>query len=85
MISNDLPVISGAEDIAIKEGTEFDLMSGIKAEDTEDGDLTSKVEVNGSVDINKPGEYELVYTVVDKDGNKTEVKRIVKVNPKLVE
>ena len=85
VISNDLPVISGADDITIKEGTEFDLMSGIKAKDTEDGDLTSKVEVNGSVDINKPGEYELVYTVVDKDGNKTEVKRIVKVNPKLVE
>ncbi len=56
MISNDLPVISGADDIAIKEGTEFDLMSGIKAKDTEDGDLTSKVEVNGSVDINKPEE-----------------------------
>ncbi|MCS4570015.1 DUF5011 domain-containing protein [Clostridium perfringens] len=31
--------------------------------------------MNGSVDINKPGEYELVYTVVDKDGNKTEVKK----------
>ncbi len=30
VISNDLPVISGADDITIKEGTEFDLMSGIK-------------------------------------------------------
>ncbi|HAT4368153.1 TPA: DUF5011 domain-containing protein [Clostridium perfringens] len=85
VLSNDLPVISGADNITIKEGTEFDAMSGIKANDTEDGDLTSKVEVKGSVDANKPGEYELVYTVVDKDGNKTEVKRIVKVNPKLVE
>ncbi|EPB8164328.1 TPA: DUF5011 domain-containing protein, partial [Clostridium perfringens] len=85
VVSNDSPVISGVENLVLKEGTAFDPMTGVTAKDTEDGDLTSKVEVKGSVDANKPGEYELVYTVVDKDGNKTEVKRIVKVNPKLVE
>ena len=83
--SNDKPVISGANNISIIEGTKFDPMKGITATDTEDGNITKYIKVTGTVDINKPGKYELTYTVTDKDGNTTTVKRIVIVNMKWVD
>ncbi|WP_415336262.1 immunoglobulin-like domain-containing protein, partial [Clostridium perfringens] len=85
VVSNDKPVISGADNISITEGTAFDPMAGVTATDTEDGNITNKVKVEGIVDSNKPGKYELTYTVTDTDGNTTIVKRVVTVNPKIVE
>ncbi|CEK36548.1 Ig-like domain-containing protein,Leucine Rich Repeat (LRR)-containing protein,putative S-layer protein,Internalin-A precursor,Protein prenyltransferase, alpha subunit,Leucine Rich repeats (2 copies) [[Clostridium] sordellii] len=81
--SNNKPVISGAENISIIEGTKFDTMEGVTATDTEDGNITNKVKVTGTVDTNRPGKYELTYTVRDTDGNTTTVKRVVIVNPKM--
>ena len=83
--SNDKPVISGADNVSIKEGTSFNPMAGVTATDTEDGNITKDIKVTGTVDTDKPGKYELTYTVTDKDGNTTTVKRIVTVNPKMVE
>ncbi|SCI95797.1 Internalin-A precursor [uncultured Clostridium sp.] len=83
--SNDKPVISGANNISIIEGTKFDPMKGVTATDTEDGNITKDIKITGKVDINKPGKYELTYTVTDKDGNTTTVKRIVIVNMKWVD
>ncbi|MFR3072326.1 MAG: immunoglobulin-like domain-containing protein, partial [Paeniclostridium sp.] len=80
--SNDKPVISGANNISIIEGTKFDPMKGVTATDTEDGNISKDIKVTGTVDTNKPGKYELTYTVTDKDGNTTTVKRIVIVNQK---
>ncbi|MDM0612557.1 DUF5011 domain-containing protein, partial [Clostridium perfringens] len=85
VLSNDAPVISGTDNISIKEGDAFDPMAGVTATDTEDGNVTDKIKVEGSVDVNKPGKYELTYTVTDSDGNTTTVKRVVTVNPKMVE
>ncbi|WWU63313.1 DUF5011 domain-containing protein [Clostridium baratii] len=85
VISNDKPVISGADNVSITEGTKFDPMAGVTATDTEDGNITKEVKVTGTVDTNKPGKYELTYTVTDKDGNTTIVKRVITVNPKMVE
>ncbi|EPZ62088.1 actinobacterial surface-anchored domain protein [[Clostridium] sordellii ATCC 9714] len=85
VISNDKPVISGADNISIKEGTPFNPMAGVTATDTEDGNITKDIKVTGIVDTDKPGKYELTYTVTDKDGNTTTVKRTVIVNPKIVE
>ena len=82
--SNDKPTISGVDNVSIKEGTTFSLMDGVTATDTEDGNITKDIKVTGTVDINKPGKYELTYTVTDTDGNTTTVKRIVTVNPKIV-
>ena len=82
--SNDKPVISGADNVSIKEGTEFNPMKGVTATDTEDGNITKDIKVSGKVDIDKPGKYELTYTVTDKDGNTTTVKRVVTVKPKMV-
>jgi Leucine-rich repeat (LRR) protein len=83
--SNDNPVISGADDISIIEGESFNPLKGVRAIDTEDGNLTKYIKVIGSVDKNKPGRYELIYTVTDSDGNTTTVKRTVIVNPKSLE
>lgn len=80
--SNDKPVISGADDTSIKEGTSFDSMEGVTAIDTEDGNITKHIKVTGSVDTNKPGTYELTYTVTDKNGNSTTTKRTITVSPK---
>ncbi|WP_346046667.1 DUF5011 domain-containing protein, partial [Paraclostridium tenue] len=75
-------VISGANNISIIEGTKFDPMKGVTATDTEDGNITKDIKVTGIVDTKKPGKYELTYTVTDKYGNTTTVKRIVIVNQK---
>ncbi len=77
--SNDKPVINGADNVSIKEGTAFDPMAGVTATDTEDGNITKYIKVTGNVNINKSGKYELIYTVTDSDGNTTNVKRVVTV------
>ena len=80
--SNDKPVISGADDTSIKEGTSFDSMEGVTAIDTEDGNITKHIKVTGNVNTNKTGTYELTYKVTDKDRNTTTVKRTIIVTPK---
>lgn len=80
--SNDKPLIIGADDTSIKEGTLFDPMDGVAAIDTEDGNITKHIKVGGYVNTNKPGTYELTYKVNDKDGNTDTVKRTIIVNPK---
>ncbi|EUJ52486.1 DUF5011 domain-containing protein [Listeria fleischmannii] len=69
--SNDKPVISGAVNKSIKAGTSFDPKAGVTATDTEDGNLTSAIQVSGTVNTNVPGSYPITYTVKDSDGNTT--------------
>lgn len=56
---------------------------GYKATDNLDGDVTKKVKAEDNIDITKLGEYKVTYTVKDKSGNKTIVKRKVTVDKKL--
>ncbi|PFF88546.1 S-layer protein [Bacillus cereus] len=63
-------------------GDQFDPMSGVSATDKEDGDLTSKVTVDGKVDTTKPGTYVLTYTVKDSKGHKVTAKQTVTVKEK---
>ena len=79
IISNDMPIIEGLEDISIRVGNKFNPLDGITASDNQGGDLTSKIEVIGSVDTDLIGVYELVYKVSDSDGNTIEVRRKVTV------
>lgn len=72
--AGELPVIEGAESKTIDEGSEFNPLEGISATDVEDGDITGEIQVDGKVDTAVPGEYELVYSVIDSDGNKAEIK-----------
>ena len=53
--------------------------SGYTATDSEDGDLTSQVQVPGSIDVNLAGSYLFTYTVTDSDGLTTTVTRLVRV------
>ena len=50
---------------------------GYKANDNCDGDLTEKVKVEGNVDTNTVGTYELKYTVQDSSHNVIEAKRTI--------
>ena len=43
-------------------------MAGVTATDKEEGDLTSKIKVEGNVDTNKVGAYSVKYTVEDSKG-----------------
>lgn len=75
--TNHIPVIRNVYTARVKEGSNFNEMQGISAYDTEDGDLTSKIEVSGNVDTNTNGQYELNYHVEDSQGNVRDVKRKV--------
>ncbi|QPR53952.1 immunoglobulin-like domain-containing protein [Aeromonas allosaccharophila] len=78
-IDNGKPVFSGVSDTRIKQGTAFDPMAGVTANDKEDGDLTGQIQVEGSVDSQRIGLYPLTYKVSDRDNNVTEQVRSVEV------
>lgn len=78
--TNYIPVIKGVYTTRVQEGEKFDTLKGITAYDVEDGDITSKIEIDGEVDVNKNGKYMLNYKVEDSQGNKREVRRYVLVH-----
>ena len=73
------PVIEGIEDVEIHVGESIDLKEGVKATDDIEGDITSRLIINGQVDNQTPGVYEIMYTVSDKDGNTTQQMRTITV------
>ena len=76
----EAPVITlnGYENVTIYKGNVYE-EEGYTATDNCDGDITSLIEISGSVDNTKVGVYEITYTVKDKSGNTTSVKRKVSV------
>ena len=68
----------GGETITVSAGQPF-LDPGFTAFDNADGDMTNLVQVAGSVDIYRPGDYTLTYTVTDSFGNTTAAERTVTV------
>ena len=82
---NEVPSIS-ANDKTITVGDMFDAKKDVTAKDTEDGDLTDKIEVvKNDVDTTKPGTYEVVYKVTDSKGASKKKTVYVTVNPKMEE
>ncbi|UKS55696.1 immunoglobulin-like domain-containing protein [Exiguobacterium acetylicum] len=77
VIDKILPVFSGIKDIQINFGQEFNPLTGISASDNSDGDITSTIQVSGSVDVNKAGTYSLTYSVTDQSGNIVSTTRTV--------
>ena len=55
-----MPKIEGLDHITIKVGEKFEPLSGVKAFDKEDGDITKDIKITGNVDVNKEGKYELI-------------------------
>lgn len=64
------PVISGAEYVAVEVGKGLDLLQGVTAVDTCGNDITSKINTDGTVNVNKEGKYVVSYYVTD-DMNRT--------------
>ncbi len=77
------PIIEGAVDKEVTEGDTIDLKQGITAKDVVDGDL--QIVIEGEVDTNKVGEYEIEVKATDKNNNITEVMYKVRVNAKTEE
>ena len=73
------PVFRGIEDITIKQYSMFFALMDVVAIDDLEGDVTERIEVSGTVNIEVKGVYELVYSVSDKAGNIAKVTRKVTV------
>ena len=75
------PVFHGVEDITIEKGSAFIPLEGVTVTDEEDGNINlSAVSVDAhEVNVNVEGQYSVIYTVYDSDGNKTTAVRIVTV------
>ena len=80
-VINTPPVLTG-NDIEINQGDEIDLSSLVTAYDEEDKDITSRIMIEGTVDTNTPGVYNITYKV--KDSSNVEVTKIIKVTVKEV-
>lgn len=70
--------LGGNSEMSIYVGSSYS-EPGYNATDNCDGDITSKVVVNGSVNRDVIGTYELVYTVTDNGGNEASVTRKIHV------
>jgi hypothetical protein len=77
-----LPTISlvGDEVVTIKEGDSY-TESGAIANDSEDGNLTNKIVIIGSVNTKVAGTYVIKYLVEDRDSNIASITRTVIVEP----
>ncbi len=76
---NQAPELTVPFTITLRVGDTFDPMRNVKAVDKEDGDLTSKIKVDGEVDTSKAGTYVLTYTVTDSKGHEVTAKQTVTV------
>lgn len=74
------PVIRliGDDTLQVGRGEPF-VDPSVIAFDKDDFDLTDKVQTVSTLDANKVGNYEIVYSVVDRGGNVGQVTRIVQV------
>lgn len=77
--------LNGESEIAIFVGDEYN-DDGATARDNYDGDLSEQIITEGDVDINTPGEYQIIYRIQDSSENAAEISRkvIVKKKPIIV-
>ena len=78
IVEDKPPQIFGVDDITIKKGETFDYSEGVYVKD--DNDIQVDTSINGFVDTNTVGKYELEYIAKDSNGNIT--KKIRKVDVK---
>ncbi len=72
IVVGDAPEIEGVEDMTVTVGTEvddIDFLDGVTAKDSSGNDITANIVcASVTVDLTTVGEYEVTYTVTDKDG-----------------
>lgn len=68
----------GASPITLGQGQAY-VELGVKGVDEVDGDISSQVQVTGSVDANQAGDYVLTYRLTDGAGNTASITRTVTV------
>lgn len=77
---NTAPTIN-AGNVTLNVGDKFNPLEGVKAIDNEDGDITDWIKViENSVDLNKAGDYKVIYEVKDSQGETTTLEVKVTVN-----
>ena len=67
------------KDMTVSYNKSFDPLAGIKAIDDRDGDITSKIEVQGELDNRKLGTYKFKYVVKDNSKNRAAMERFITV------
>lgn len=68
---NNSPKFSGVGNKTIRQGLYFNPLYAVTAIDKEDGDLTDKIVVTGSVNVQVEGTYDVTYSVTDSEGATT--------------
>lgn len=59
-------------EVVLSKGASFQPLSYIqKAEDLQGRDLTSRIQIDGTIDVNTPGVYPLTYSVTDASGHQS--------------
>lgn len=81
-ILDDNPIIYLPYDVnekaVINVGVAYDLLTGVKAYDKQDGDISESIKADLSkLDDTTAGKYTIVYSVTDLDGNTSTFERIV--------
>ena len=84
-VKNEIPILKVPAIITINRGDQFNPMIGVSATDKEDGDLTSKVAYEGTIDTSKTGTFEIIYSVRDSVGNEVHTIQKVFVKDKDIE
>ncbi|HWT75602.1 MAG TPA: L,D-transpeptidase family protein [Mobilitalea sp.] len=75
-----IPVITGAKNLVIEYGVSVNLLDGVKAKSSLGANITSDMIIDGTVDVNKSGEYKITYSVTDEQGR--QVTKTIKVTVK---
>ncbi|MGD9910272.1 MAG: ABC transporter substrate-binding protein, partial [Candidatus Izemoplasmatales bacterium] len=79
--TNAAPTFAGVGAVAVDLYGTFDALSGVTANDAEDGDLTASITVTeNNVDTTVVGSFTVKYSVTDSASNTTTVTRTVTVN-----
>lgn len=77
-INTEPPVISGLTTINVKVGESVDLRKGVTAKSSQGIDLTADIKIAPeTIDKDKEGEYQVIYSVSDKAGNEAKAVRHV--------
>ncbi|MGL4523141.1 MAG: immunoglobulin-like domain-containing protein, partial [Bacilli bacterium] len=82
VVVNTPPQIVGVSNSELTVGDSFNPLAGVTATDAQDGDLTAKIVVTGSVNTAVAGTYTLTYAVKDTANAETKVNRTVTVKVK---